>query len=230
MTASLAKARWPIFRQHTALGLSTGCLRDRADDWSELARAAARESRTAVEFSALSEPELPTLIDYLLSGPSLPFEFISIHAPSKKRSMPEAELVGQLHRVAHLVDAIVIHPDQVEDPANYAPLGRKVVIENMDRRKSVGRTLAQLRPYFDALPEAGLCLDLAHAHHVDDSMNEGEAILNEYWARLRHLHLSSLDETGHHVSLTPEDEERFEPILDRCRDVPWILEAQPSDT
>jgi hypothetical protein len=31
------------------------------------------------------------------------------------------------------------------------------------------------------------------------------------------------------MPLTEEDEERFAPVLDRCRDVPWILEARPRD-
>jgi hypothetical protein len=44
---------------------------------------------------------------------------------------------------------------------------------------------------------------------------------------LRHVHLSSLSEDLHHVSLTDEDEELFSPVLRRCLDVPWIFEAPP---
>jgi hypothetical protein len=39
------------------------------------------------------------------------------------------------------------------------------------------------------------------------------------------VHVSSLDAAGHHVPLRPADEVAFTPLLRRCRDVPWILEA-----
>lgn len=189
---------------------------------------AANESRTAVELSALSEPELAGLIDFLRTTGRPPFEFVSLHAPSKDRAMPERDLVALLVEVAPLLDAIVFHPDKIDDIEAYRPLGKKMVIENMDRRKEVGQTEEQLRGFLEALPEAGLCLDLAHARHVDESMEEGNAILSRYWSRLRHLHVSSVDDHGHHIWLTPDDEQRFAPILDRCRDVPWILEAHPT--
>jgi hypothetical protein len=50
-------------------------------------------------------------------------------------------------------------------------------------------------------------------------------LLDRFAGRLRHLHISSLDDAGHHVPLRAGDEEAFGPILRRCRDVPWILEA-----
>jgi hypothetical protein len=31
----------------------------------------------------------------------------------------------------------------------------------------------------------------------------------------------------HHVPLTAEHEDLFRPVLERCVDVPWILEAPP---
>jgi hypothetical protein len=97
----------------------------------------------------------------------------------------------------------------------------------MDTRKDGGQTAADLATYFEALPSAGLCFDIAHAKSVDESMNAGEEILQTFVDRLRHVHLSSLDAESHHVSLTPDDELLFAPLLERCRDVPWILEAAP---
>ena len=89
-------------------------------------------------------------------------------------------------------------------------------------------TADQLAGLFDELPEAGLCFDVAHAKSVDPSMEEGARILDAFGDRLRHVHLSSLDSTCHHVPLTAEDESLFAPLLSRCRDVPWILEAPTS--
>ena len=78
-------------------------------------------------------------------------------------AMPEPELTRLLAELPGWIDAIVVHPDVIEDPQNYALLGRRLVIENMDDRKADGRNASELAPYFEALPEAGLCFDVAHA-------------------------------------------------------------------
>ena len=213
---------------HLTVGCSTGFMHEKRGDWPALVAAAARESSFAVELAALGEPELPGLVRYLESGPSLPFLFVSVHAPSKHRRIAELDLVAMLEALPCRVDAVVVHPDAMDEPSLYAGLGSKLTIENMDARKPAGQTAEQLADLFETLPEAGLCFDVAHAKSVDPSMEEGARILDEFGDRLRHVHLSSLDDTCHHVPLTAEDESLFAPLLSRCRDVPWILEAPPS--
>ena len=198
---------------------------DRRGDWPALVWEALRTSVYAVELAALSEDELPGLVEYLGSGVDLPFRFVSVHAPSKHRKMSEAELVDALVALPCWIDAIVVHPDTIEDAALYRRLGTRLAIENMDARKQDGRTADELAPYFEALPDAGLCFDVAHAWSIDPSMEEAERLLDGLAGRLRHVHLSSLDETGHHIPLTPEHEDVFEHTLGRCLGVPWILEA-----
>jgi hypothetical protein len=212
-------------RLHHPLGASTGYMADRRGDWPALAWEALRTSVYAVELAALSEDELPALVEYLASGVDLPFRFVSVHAPSKHRKMSEAELVDALAALPCWIDAIVVHPDTIEDVSLYRRLGSRLAIENMDVRKSGGRTADELAPYFEALPDAGLCFDVAHAWAVDPTMEEGELLLDRFAGRLRHVHVSSLDATGHHVPLTPEHEDLFEHTLGRCLGVPWILEA-----
>ena len=124
------------------------------------------------------------------------------------------------------VDAVVVHPDLIQEPSLYRPLGRRLAIENMDDRKPTGQLAAELEPLFEELPEAGFCFDIAHAWAVDPSMAVGEELLDRLRCRLRHLHVSSLVD-GEHVSLTVEHERLFAPLLRRCVDVPWILEAPP---
>ena len=141
--------------------------------------------------------------------------------------MPEGALVVMLERLARHVETIVLHPDTMDDLALYRRLGAKLSVENMDTRKPVGQHADQLQLIFDELPQARLCFDVAHASAVDPSMGEGEGILERFGARLSHVHVSSLDGRCHHVSLTEEDEDRFDSLLRRCRDVPWILEAPP---
>jgi hypothetical protein len=213
---------------HLTVGASTGYMHEQRGDWPGLVRQAAAQSSFAVELAALSEPELPGLVRYLESGPSLPFLFVSVHAPSKHRRIPELDMVGMLERLPHSVDAIVVHPDAIGEPSLYRSLGRKLAIENMDVRKAAGQTADELEDLFAELPDAGLCFDVAHAKSVDPTMAEGARILDELGDRLRHVHLSSLDDDCHHVTLTERDELLFAPLLSRCRDVPWILEAPSS--
>jgi Xylose isomerase-like TIM barrel len=200
---------------------------DHRGNWPRLVSDALEVSSFAVELSALSEQELPSLIEFLSRETWLPFRYISVHAPSKGMSMPEQELARLLLELPSWIDAIVVHPDVIKDPESYIQLGRRLVIENMDDRKGNGRSAAELRQYFDALPEAGLCFDIAHAASVDETMEKAAEILDSFTSRLRHVHLSSLDGESHHVPLTRSDAARFAPLLDRCRDVPWLLEAPP---
>jgi hypothetical protein len=221
--AALTESR-PLLAHHP-IGASTGFLVQQRGDWPALAAEAAALSPFTAELAALSEDELPGLLAYLATGPSLPFHYLSVHAPSKALRMAEAKLVDALARLPAHVDAIVVHPDVIDDVAQYRRLGARLVLENMDTRKAGGRTADELAPYFDALPEAGLCLDVAHARDVDPSMAGARELLDRFAGRLRHLHVSSLDGDGHHVPLRAADEAAFQPVLRRCRDVPWILEA-----
>lgn len=217
---------------HHPVGVSTGWLaagqRSRGEEplaWPVLAGRAQRHGIDACELAALAEPELPGLVDWLTSRPALPFGFISLHAPSKAREMPEPELVALLERVAPLVDAIVVHPDVIADHALWRRLGRALALENMDPRKSDAQTADALAPHFEQLPDAGLCFDVAHAYAIDPTLAEGHRILDRFGDRLRHLHVSALDPGHHHVPLSQAHEELLAPLLVRCRDVPWILEA-----
>jgi Xylose isomerase-like TIM barrel len=210
------------------VGCSTGYMHQEREDWEELVVQAAGVSGVATELSALSEPELPGLISYLRSDPMLPFRFISVHGPSKQRRLGERELVELLTTLPAWVDAIVMHPDTIEEPSAYRLLGRRLAIENMDIGKATGRDTEELAGLFEELPQAGLCFDIAHAKSVDPELGVGEELLDRYASRLRHVHVSSLDEDLHHVPIIDEDELRYAPLLAKCRDVPWILEAPES--
>ena len=210
---------------HHPIGASTGFLVEARGDWPTLAEQAIALSAFTAELAALSEHELPGLLTFLQTSPQLPFNYLSVHGPSKNLTMAEAKLVDALNRLPASVDAIVMHPDVIDDTATLRRLGSRLVLENMDTRKATGRTAAELAPLFEQLPDAGLCLDVAHARDVDPSMALAHDLLDRFAGRLRHLHVSSLDAAGHHVPLTEDDLEAFRPVLDRCRDVPWILEA-----
>lgn len=211
---------------HHPLGTSTGHLVELRGEWDLLVRRALDVSTLAVELAALSEPEFVSLCDWLeRNGDGLPFDFVSVHAPTKHRELPEQELVERLLALPPSVDAVVLHPDALERPERYAALGSTAAVENMDARKPGGRTVAELAPIFAALPDAAFCLDVPHAQSVDPTLDEAHRLLDAYGERLRHVHVSSLDAACHHVPLTVADERAFAPVLRRCTDVPWILES-----
>jgi len=220
--------RGPV-AQHHPLGASTGYMAEDRGDWQALVEQALGTSSFAVELAALSEHELPGLLDYLATAPSLPFHYLSVHAPVKHLAMDEATLVDQLAALPPWVDAVVVHPDVIEDAALYRRLGSALVVENMDPRKPSGRTAAELAPLMAQHPEAGFCFDIAHAAAVDPTLEEAHRLLDRFCGRLRHLHVSSLDEDCHHIPLSDADEQAWTSLLRRCRDVPWILEAPLDD-
>jgi hypothetical protein len=227
MVPSLLASSSFLLASHSTVGCSTGYMTGLREDWPALVDEAARTSSFAIELSALSECELPGLVRYLQDAPQLPFRFVSVHAPSKGREMTDADLVGVLGRLPRWVSAIVMHPDAMGDVASYRALGRRLSIENMDARKAIGQTAADLDPYFAVLPDARLCFDIAHAKAVDPTLDAGREMLVRFASRLSHVHLSSLDEHQRHVPLTDEDQALFSGLLSRCTDVPWILEAPP---
>lgn len=220
--------RSALLAMHHPIGASTGYMDFSRGDWTGMVEQAVKVSTFAAELSALGEDELPGLVAFLEGSPRLPFHYLSVHAPTKRRRLPEPELVALLGRLPPIVDGIVVHPDQLADPAAWRPLGRRLVIENMDPRKTLGQLPEHLEPLFAELPEAGFCLDVAHAGAVEEDMGVAHRLLDAFGARLRQVHVSSLRAgRASHISLYRRDEARYARVLARCPDVPWILEAPP---
>ncbi len=213
----------PRAMDHHPLGVSTGIFTHDRGAWPALVADACGVSSHAVELSALSGSELSGLAAYLQDAPAMPFRYISVHAPAKR--FVEADATVILRTFPSPVRAVIVHPDMVDEPNRYRALGSRLVFENMDARKSDGRTVQELERYFELLPEAGFCLDVAHAWSLDPTMGLAYDLLDHFRSRLRQLHISSLDSGSHHVSLRSRDERLFMPVLERCRDLPWIFEA-----
>jgi hypothetical protein len=214
---------------HHPLGASTGYMSDLRGDWPALVAQAVELSPFAAELSVLSEAEVDGLSRFLGSEPPLSFRYVSVHGPSKGRAMSEHDLVCALVDLAQHADCVVMHPDTIEDTALYVALERKLVLENMDAGKNDGCTVEQLERWFEALPQAGFCFDIAHAWSIDQTMGLATGLLDAFRSRLRHVHVSSLSADLHHVPLTEKDEALLMPLLERCLDVPWILEAPLRD-
>jgi hypothetical protein len=182
---------------------------------------ATRQRARAVELSALREDELDPLLESLDQLPLKDFDYISFHAPSRLKHLSEAELVLKLQPIADRGWAIIVHPDVIHDFALWRKLGRAVCIENMDKRKPIGRTAAQLQEIFDKLPEATFCFDIGHARQVDPTMQEAESFLRCFRERLRQVHMSYVNSQSRHERLNYESIIAFRLVAH------WIDESVP---
>jgi len=181
------------------IGFSTGAIA--LGDFECALNLLKQTSMSAVELSALRLQELPILIAALPQIDLQKFEYVALHAPSRFSPEEEMSVTELLEGVPKEIN-IIIHPDTIHDSGRWTAFGAQLVIENMDRRKSFGRSAEELRHWFDILPESSLCLDLAHAHQFDRTMTEAYRILRSYKDRICQLHVSELDSAGHHFPLS----------------------------
>jgi sugar phosphate isomerase/epimerase len=79
---------------------------------------------------------------------------------------------------------------------------------------------------FRRFPSAGFCLDVAHVWTNDRSLRLGFELLDAFGSRLRQLHVSGIEPNGAHRPTTNEDLDLYQPLLERCTHVPWVLESE----
>jgi hypothetical protein len=193
---------------------------------------ALRRSVTALELSALREDELDPLLAALdsLELDLRPLEYVSFHAPSRLERLSESDFVNRLQLVAARRWAIIVHPNVIHDFSLWRSLGNAVCIENMDKRKKIGRTAAQLQSIFRELPEATFCFDIGHARQVDPTMQEARAFLQCFQDRLRQVHMSYVNSQCGHERLNYECIGAFGQVAKMIsRELPIILETPVSD-
>jgi hypothetical protein len=183
-------------------------------------------SATAVELSALRDHELPGLIRELDRLDLSQYSYVSVHAPSRFDSVSESAAAEFLTPCAARGWRIVLHPDAIRDRSVWRAFGPLLCVENMDKRKPTGRTAEELRRVFAELPDASLCLDLAHVRQVDTTMAVARQILAEFGDRMAQIHLSELDARSQHVPLSMASVRSFQEIAHWLKPVPVILESR----
>ena len=186
----------------------------------------------AVELSALRLQELPVLMEALSHLDLAGFEYVSLHAPSQYEAQDEAGIVRMLEKAAEMKIPVILHPDAIHDAPAWRDFGALLLIENMDRRKPVGRSAEELAHFFDLLPDAGFCFDIGHARQFDPTMTEAGLLLSHYKARLRQLHVSEVNSFSRHERLSWLSRFAFRRIAGRIpENVPIIVESvvQPDE-
>lgn len=182
------------------IGFSTGAVS--LGDFRSALQHLARTASDAVELSALRTIELEPLIEALDTLDLTQFRYVAVHAPSSFTVEEEPNIIALLQRAARRRLYVVVHPDAVHRVERWAVLGEWLCLENMDKRKSIGRTAADLCMFFAKLPRAGLCFDIAHARQFDSSMTEAYRILRAFTKRIRQVHLSEVSTSSHHVRVS----------------------------
>jgi len=183
-----------------------------------------------VELSALREQELPRLMEALPTLELSAFDYISIHSPSRLSELSEADAVNLLHGALRKKIPVVVHPDTITDPGRWSDFGPLLLIENLDKRKNTSRTTEELSRVFEQFPDAGFCLDVAHARQVDPTMGEAAQMLRSYGSKLRQIHASGLNSNSTHSLLSAAASFAFSEISHLIPpDVPIILESPVSE-
>jgi hypothetical protein len=182
------------------IGFSTGALA--LADFRSALEMLRNKPCDAVELSALRFEELRPLVEALDTLDLGQFAVVSFHAPGKINPQFERETVTLLVRVAQNGWTIVVHPDAITDLDVWRQLGPSLALENMDKRKPIGRYAHELADLFERLPEAGFCFDIGHARQVDPSMAEAGAILRQFRERLRLVHISEVNSQSKHDPLS----------------------------
>jgi len=154
----------------------------------------------AIELSALRDYELAPLVEAVPKLDLRSFDYVSFHAPSKLRDMDEATAADLLLRLPEAWP-IVVHPDILQNTKLWTRFGSRLCVENMDNRKTTGRTVAELRDLFQRLPAATFCLDVGHAKQIDPTMATAILMLREFGDRLRQVHMSDVGARGEHFAI-----------------------------
>src|SRR6266513_4699544 len=134
------------------IGFSTGALA--CGDFDRALRMLEGRSVNAVELSALRLHELPRLVNARDSLDLRQYEYVSVHAPSRFREQEELEVVELLKEFGPYGWPIILHPDAIYNVGLWSQFGDLLCIENMDKRKAIGRTVTELQNFFSSLPHA----------------------------------------------------------------------------
>lgn len=206
------------------IGFSTGAL---AKENFRRALALLREHRIqVVELSALRIKELAPLISALPDLELQDFQFVSIHAPSRFEPKLEEWVVNCLLPLAEGGYPVIAHPDVLFTPALWSRLDSRLLVENMDQRKPMGRTARELVPVFEQLPAAQFCFDIGHARQIDPSMMEALSMLHAFHDRLAEVHMSEVDTASQHCPISSDAITAFRSVAEWIPEqVPVILEA-----
>lgn len=204
----------------TEVGFSTGCFwkhRDTvSDETVEILRSLGAD---CIEINA-GQPERLQQTKGL--DPPEGFSFISMHGPAVRKG--EHQTIQDIEQAVQRlgIQAVVFHPDRVEDWDMLARSKIPVSVENMDSRKESGRNVADMRAILTKYPSFRFCLDVNHVLTNDPTLQLGREFISEFSDRLSHVHISGFSEMHNHIPISKTHQDDLFSILP---DVPMIIES-----
>lgn len=181
------------------IGFSTGAI-SRGDITLGVSVHSSLRHGGAIELSALREPELDDLVASADRLDLSRYRAVSVHAPARFTREQESSVVRRLSALPPQW-LLVLHPDSIHDAEAWRSLEQRLAIENMDQRKPTGRTVEELEQWFEQLPGARFCLDVAHARHVDPSGSLLSALVERFESRLAEIHVSGMGADASHQAV-----------------------------
>jgi hypothetical protein len=211
------------------IGFSTGALA--REDFRLALHELEGKPVDSIELSALRYAELPTLLESLKELHLNSYLYVAIHAPSQFNQVEEVEVVKLLRILAPANWPIIVHPDTIHNFALWRTFDSQIAIENMDRRKSTGRTAEELQVIFEKLPEARLCFDIGHARQFDTTMTEAYRILKLYATKLCQVHVSEVNSASQHDPISFASILAFSQVANLISEtIPLIIESRVPPT
>jgi hypothetical protein len=206
------------------IGFSTGALA--LSDFATALEWLRGTPADAVELSALRLPELKPLARAAAELDLAQYRFVSIHAPGYIPASEESAVTRTLRGFTERGWPVILHPNAISDPRLWHALGEHLVLENMDKRKLVGRTADELGDLFLQLPDARLCFDIAHARQFDGTMTEAYRILKRFGDRVAQVHVSEVTSGSAHDRISPSASRAFQKVAGWIPEVPVLIESR----
>jgi hypothetical protein len=149
----------------------------------------------AIEISCMRAEDIEQLRGLYEEGLSPYFSHISLHAPTRKIKYGDNSVcLSVLEKIweAHLhldFNAVIIHPDLVEDFSVFKDCPLPIAFENMDCRKIFGRNPEDFEFIFNLI-DSKLVLDLNHCYTNDISLELARKFKQDFNDRICEYHLS----------------------------------------
>ena len=165
------------------------------------------------------------------------FQYLSIHAPAviydgdEKEQMryPSEGAEEALEKIMEIAketnaDTVIVHSDLVDDFDWLSKkIGNLLAIENMDIKKSFGKTIKDLEKIFSQTPDLKLVCDVNHIYTMDDSMKLAKSFHSAFGDMICHYHLSGYGGFHSALHISREDiilegiKDFSKPIIDEGR-------------
>lgn len=171
---------------------------------------------TALELHTNLEEQMDVELSLPLIRAISNFEYVSLHAPGGQfvyDDSPKSEVVlAKMDQwIATLpIKLVVVHPDRIRIPEVLLKRNWPIAIENMDRQKTTGQTIAQMQSFFEKFPKAGMVLDINHTFTLDPSQRLAQEMYAAFAPKIKEVHFSGyINEKDLHEPITTSGCEHF---------------------